>query len=121
MFNQACYINDKFSDFVNIKDKICSGSVAYLINREGMKNFLKTMSKNLLVMDKNDPMNENKISKYPAIADIFIFNRIPNCYQKKIPLFYPRNDNNELDSTIHPHHTWRHNIIANEIIKLYSK
>ena len=86
-----------------------------------MKNILKGMNDNLLVMDKNDPMNKNKKSKYPGIADVFIFNRIPNCYQKKFPLFYPHNEENHLDSTLHPHHTWRHNIIANEIIELYTK
>ena len=30
----------KLPEYVNIKDKICSGSVAYVINREGMKNIL---------------------------------------------------------------------------------
>ena len=120
LFNQACYIEKKLPEYVNIKDKICSGSVAYVINREGMKNILSGMDE-MLVLDKNDPMNENLISDHPAIADIFIFNRIPNCYQRKYPLFYPNNNDSNLDSTIHPHHTWRHTIIANEIINLYSK
>ena len=120
LFNQACYIEDNLPEYINIKDKICWGAVAYIINRKGMKNILSGME-NMLILDKNDQLNDNKLQDHPALADVFIFNRIPNCYQRKIPLFYPKNEEHNLNSTLHPHHTWRHNIIANEIIKLYSK
>ena len=119
LFNMACYIEKKLPQYIDIKNKICNGSVAYIINRKGMESALETMNNNLLVMDKNHIKNHNIKSKYTSLADVFIFNRISNCYERKIPLILPYNDHDTQDSTIHTHHTWRHNLFANEIIKMY--
>jgi len=119
LFNMACYIDKKLPDYVNMKDTACNSSVAYILNRKGMASALETMTNDLLVMDSNHPKNYNKVSKLTSLADVFIFNRIENCYQRKIPLFFPYNDSENLDSTIHTSHTSRHNQFANEVIKLY--
>jgi GR25 family glycosyltransferase involved in LPS biosynthesis len=119
LFNMACYIDKDLPAYIHIKDKICNGSVAYIINKKGMESALETMSTELLVMDKNHPKNHNIKSKLTSLADVFIFNRIDNCYERKIPIIFPYNDSNQ-DSTIHTHHTWRHNLFANEIIKMYN-
>ena len=120
LFNLACYIIDDADDYIHIKDKICNGSVAYIINKKGMEDVLNTMSTNLLVLDHNNPQNHNTKSKYTCLADVFIFNRIKYCYERKIPLFIPYNEVEHQDSTIHPHHTAKHNKFATEIIKIYN-
>ena len=84
-----------------------------------MKTLLSNMPDNVLVMDKTDPQNLITKSKNTSLADVFIFNRIANSYERKYPLFFPYNQESQLDSTIHKEHTWRHKIIANEIIQLY--
>ena len=119
LFNQACYIDENLPEYINIKDKICSGSVAYIINRKGMKYILNGMD-DILIMDRHDKQNSTILTNRSGIADVFIFNRIKNCYQKKIPLFFTSNNNNNLDSTIHTDHTWRHKIISKEIQKIYN-
>ena len=119
LFNMACYIEPHLPSYIHIKSKICYGGQGYIINRIGMKNILKTMSPKLLVMNSKDHQNKNKLSKYPSIADVFIYNRIRNCYQRKIPLLIPFNDHDSLNSTLHTHHTKKHNLFANEVIALY--
>jgi len=120
LFNMACYTNKKLPDYIKMKDVACNGAVAYIINRDGMKSALETMSNDLLVMDKNHVKNNNNVSKFTSLADVFIYNRIENCYQRKLPLFIPYNEVGVQDSTIHTHHTWRHNLFTNEIVKMYN-
>ena len=68
LFNMACYINNNLPEYINVRDKICNGSVAYVINRKGMKNILNTMNLNLLVMDKYDPQNHNVNSRLTSLS-----------------------------------------------------
>jgi len=119
LFNMACYIDKKAPAYIPIKNTICNGSVAYIINRAGMADILNTMDADMLVMDKHHKQNNNTKSKLTSLADVFIFNRIKHCYERKIPLFIPYNDDDTMNSTIHTHHTYKHNLFANEIIKLY--
>ena len=119
LYNMACYIEPDLPNFISIKDKLCWGSVAYIINRNGMKAILEGMS-DQLIMDKNDPKNFTNLTKTSALADVFIFNRMKHCYTKKFPLFYPDNTTKQMDSTIHPDHTKDHKIISLEIINLYT-
>jgi len=119
LFNMACYIDKKAPEYIHIKDTICNGSVAYIINRAGMTDILNTMDTDMLIMDKNHTQNNNTKSKLTSLADVFIFNRIKYCYERKIPLFIPYNEVGTMDSTIHPQHTQKHNLFADEIIKLY--
>jgi len=119
LFNQACYIEDDLPQFIHIRDKLCWGAVAYIINRNGMKEVLYGMD-DILIMDKNDPKNFNTQTHANFLSDVFIFNRIPHCYTLKYPLFFPYNDSKEMDSTIHPDHTRDHKIISLEIANLYT-
>jgi len=119
LFNQACYIEDDLPQFIHIRDKLCWGAVAYIINRNGMKEVLDGMT-DILIMDKNDPKNFNTQTHANFLSDVFVFNRIPHCYTLKYPLFFPYNESKEMDSTIHPDHTRDHKIISLEIANLYT-
>jgi len=119
LFNMACYIDKNLPDYIDMKHTACNGAVAYIINRKGMKSVMETMDNDILIMDKHHPKNNNTVSKLTSLADVFIYNRIKNCYQRKIPIFFPYNEVGTQDSTIHTDHTWRHNLFANEIIKIY--
>ena len=94
----------------------CYSTVAYIINRKGMENILHDiLHKNKIILD-----NTSKHSSRYMGADIFIYHQARNTYHyKKHYLFFPYNDTDMRDSTIHTSHTSDHINRAVEILEPY--
>jgi len=86
-----------------IKDK-CWGMVCYLINRRGMKTIIDKIyntDENILTLDKNLSSKRKTI-----VSDGLITSLLNSYYTKQ--LFITYNNNSEMESQIHTHHTKWH-------------
>lgn len=97
----------------SFNEKNCYGTVAYLINRNGMK----------AILDNCFHDNTFYIRDYVSgNADDFIYYTCASgIYICSIPLFYTYNGNEQMESQIHPTHTPEHISTAERIIDSYLK
>ncbi len=116
IINLYTYNNNKHSNIFlkcTLKQP-CYGAVAYIINREGMKNVIYD------ILKYNKILLDGSIVKIDGgTSDILIYHRAKNSYvYNKFPLFITHNTN--IQSTIHDDHTKGHIINALNSINKYS-
>jgi len=80
----------------------CGGAVIYIINYQGMKNILNDIiTKNKILLEKDNDGNPNLM-----VADYYIYWKAKNVYSyMEETLFYPFNNNEDMNSTLHSNET----------------
>lgn len=106
LYKQVCFNNkEPYIKYSQNKENDCYSTLAYIINRKGMENCLKTIYEdNMLVFDKNK-------QKWPEhlASDTYIYYIAGNTYwYNKHALFFSYNDGENMNSTIHTDHTADH-------------
>lgn len=87
-----------------------SGCVAYLINRRGMRDVLRTLTTTAFTIEQNCP---------DLHADDWILNRTPSYIYTSHRLIYPYNNQHEMNSTLHTNHTDKHMRNSKTIVAEY--
>ena len=112
LFDFKCSkIEGKYIEF-NVH-KPCYSTTAYIINRKGMENILYD------ILHRNEIFLDRKDSKFLA-SDVSIYNIAKNTYHyKEYSIFFPYNDSELRNSTIHSSHTNSHITKALETVDPY--
>lgn len=92
----------------------CYSNLSYIINRRGMEKCLESILVNgMFYFDNNLPKWTNKL-----VADMYIYYKCNTYWFNKDTLFFPYNNDEEMNSTIHTDHTENH---INNTLRLLSK
>jgi GR25 family glycosyltransferase involved in LPS biosynthesis len=110
------YNYNNSNKYIEDKKEHCYGAGAYIINEKGQEEISKLFNNNLLILDKNKSNSSDDLA-----SDNLLPKYIKNWYSYREPLFITKNDNKELESTIHPEHTIYHIKINNNILEYYNK
>lgn len=104
LYKQLCFDNKE--PYIKYgKGNACYSALAYIINRKGMENCLKSIyENNTLIFDKTK-------QKFPPDlgSDTWIYYTCGDMYwYNKLTLFFSYNDGTNMNSTIHTDHTSDH-------------